>query len=650
MKKTLLITIVFVLMLTFVSCATKKVEEKEETKGAETENTIAKDDETYKVEVGSSIFKGPEDAPVTVINFSDFQCPFSKKSVELMSKMMKNYDGKIKYVFKHFPLGFHKFAKPAALASIAAQKQGKFWEYYAKLFDELKNINEENLVKWASELNLDMEQFEKDRNSEKAGKILQDDISQGMNFGVRGTPTLFINGKRIVGANNTKIEELIISQIAEGEKLKAKGMKDVYSEIVKNGESRYIPPKREPAKVPSDIYKIEIPEHSPIWGLDDADVTIVLFDDFECPFCSRLHAVYEQIKKEYEGKIKIAFINLPLRFHKKATPAALAALAAHKQEKFWEMYDSLFKKQKEWNAAPDLPRWLEDEARLLELDTDKFLKDFQSAQLAKIIKDDLALANKLSIRGTPASFINGRFVNGALPFETFKQVIDEELEKVKPLREKGLKGSELYYELIKDGKEGISRVAKEKDDENEKVYEISLTGKEPVKGKKNAQITIVEFSEFQCPFCRRGAATVEEIVKDYKGKVKLVFKHMPLAFHKEARPAAKFSIAVKSVYGDEKFFAIGEMLFDRQSDWKVDSMKKFKSYTKELKMDWEKIKKEMESEKTDLLLKQDMEEGSKHGVKGVPAFFINGKMISGAKKKEYFKSVIDSLLKKEEKK
>lgn len=645
--KTSLIFLVLALILSGISC---KREVKDE-KVAEKKESVSdkKGDDTYKVEVGTSVFKGPADAPVTIINFSDFQCPFSKRSVDLIEKIMKEYDGKVRYVFKHFPLGFHKLARPAALASIAAHNQGKFWEYYGRLFEDIKKIDEENLSKWAVELGLDMEKFNQDRNSEEAGKIVQNDMASGSAFGVRGTPTLFINGKRIVGANGPKIQEIIIAQIAEGEKLKAKGVKDVYSEITSNGLTKYVPPKRDPGEVPADIFKVEVPAHAPVWGNSEADVTMVLIDDFECPFCARLHTTYEQIKKEFDGKIRIAFVNLPLRFHKKATPAAMAAMAAHQQDKFWDMYDVLFKKQKEWKSAPDLQKWFEDEAKLLELDMDKFKKDMESAQLKKIIADDMAFADDLGVRGTPATFVNGRFVNGALPFEAFKKVIEEELEKVTPLKEKGLKGNDLYLEIIKNGSPRVTK-APDKNTQKadpDKIYDVKLTGLEPVKGSKDAQITIIEFSEFQCPFCRRGAATIEEVVDEYKGKVKLVFKHMPLAFHKEAKPAALFSIAVKKIHGDELFFAVGKMLFEKQSEWKADHMKKFENYSKELNLDWKKISKEMQSSETEMVLKQDMDEASKHGVRGVPAFFINGKMVSGAKKKEYFKAVIDNMLKKD---
>lgn len=615
-------------------------------------DAVAKEEEkeenaVYKVEIGTSVFKGPADAPVTIINFSDFQCPFSKRSVEAMEKMMKNYDGKVRYVYKHFPLGFHKMAKPAALASIAAHKQGKFWEYYGRLFEDIKKIDPDTLVLYAKELNLDMEKFEADRNSEEAGKILQDDMSLGSRFGVRGTPTLFINGRKIVGANMAKIEETIVLQIAEGEKLKAKGIKDIYGEIISNGLTKYVPPKRKPATIPQDVFKVEIPAGAPVWGSAQADVTIVLFDDFECPFCSRLYTTFEQIRKDYEGKVRIAFINYPLKFHKKAMPASYAAIAAGKQGKFWEMYGSLFSKQKEWKSAPDMQKWFENEALVLELDVEKFKKDMEGASVRKIVDDDIKLGENLGIRGTPASFVNGRFVSGALPYNSFKQLIDEELKKAEELRAKGFSGIALYNETIKDGLTKIPRGAgaREEKADPDKVYDIKLSGKEPVKGGKKAEVTVVEFSDFQCPFCRKGSAVIDEVVNDYKGRVNLIFKHMPLSFHKEARPAAQFTIAVKKIYGDEKFFKVSAILFERQNDWKSEHLVKFESYAKELKLDWKKIRAEMEKPETDLVINEDLSEAARNGIRGVPAFFINGKMVTGVKSKESFKTVIDKLLK-----
>ncbi|HNW82158.1 MAG TPA: thioredoxin domain-containing protein [bacterium] len=636
----------FFLVLSLNSC-TKKTEDAVKDKQTAEKEEDKEENAVYKVELGTSVFKGPENAPVTIVNFSDFQCPFSKRSVEAMEKIMKNYDGKVRYVYKHFPLGFHKMAKPAALASIAAQKQGKFWEYYNRLFEDIKKTDPDNLVLWAKELGLDMEKFEADRNSEEAGRILQDDMAMGSRFGVRGTPTLFINGHKIVGANVVKIEETLVAQIAEGEKLKAKGVANIYEELTKNGLAKYIPPKRKPETIPQDIFKVEIPTHSPVWGSTDADITVVLFDDFECPFCSRLFTTFEQLKKDYEGKLHIAFINYPLKFHKKAIPAAYAAIAAGKQGKFWEMYSALFSKQKEWKAASDMQKWFEDEAVILELDTEKFKKDMESASARKIVEEDVKIGEELGIRGTPASFVNGRFVSGSLPYNSFKQVIDEELKKAEEFRSKGLSGHAMYLEITKDGLSKIphGNGAKDEKIDPDKVYDIKLTGKEPVKGNKKASLTIIEFSEHECPFCKRGSAVIDEVIKDYNGKVNLVFKHMPLSFHKEARPAALFTIAIKNIYGDEKFFAMSSILFSKQNEWKTDYLAKFETYSKEMKLDWKKIKTEMDKPETELVLKEDMTEAAKNNIRGVPAFFIKGKMLTGAKSKESFKAIIDNLLK-----
>ena len=640
--------LIFLALIVPAGCKDVTKEEKKPVKSTQKKETQQKEQKIFKVEVGASVFKGPANAPVTIINFSDFQCPFSKRSVSMVNDLMKKYDGKIKYVFKHFPLGFHKMAKPAALAAIAAHKQGKFWEYYKILYDNIKSISNENLIKWAEQLKLDMDKFENDRNSDQAGKILQNDMALGRKFGVRGTPTLFVNGYKIVGADGKKIEKIIAGQIAIGERLLAKGEKDVYSEIIKDGIDQYIPPKRSPKQIPEDIYRFDIPEHSPVWEAEDAAVTLILIDDFECPFCYRLYKTYEELKKEYADKIRIVFINLPLKFHKKAKSLAIGAMAAHKQDKFWEMYDIIFKNKTQWKKAEDLNEWLISKAKELQLDITRFKRDLNNKTIEGYIESDIKTVQKMGIRGTPGTLINGRFISGALPLGTFKKVIDEALEKAAPLMEKGLKGESLYREITKDGLDRIIKAEKDKKRTDPfKRYDIELTGKEPWIGNDKAPVTIIEFTEHQCPFCKRGAESIKNVLKDYKDKVKLVFRHLPLSFHKQALPAAYFTIAVKKDYGNKKFFEASEMLFANQRDWKKDHMKAFEKYSRKLGLDWNKIKKTMDDPETKTTLNMDMSEAAKHNIKSVPAFFINGQLVSGAKKEEYFKALIDKALKKD---
>ena len=120
--------------------------------------------------------------------------------------------------------------------------------------------------------------------------------------------------------------------------------------------------------VPKDIYAVDIPPHAPIWGDPNAPLTIVLFTDFECPFCGRMNDTFAQLKKEFEGKLRIVFVNLPLKFHNLAVPAAKAALAAGRQERFWEMHDRLFAEQTEWKKGTNFDLYLEGLAQSLKLD------------------------------------------------------------------------------------------------------------------------------------------------------------------------------------------------------------------------------------------------------------------------------------------
>ena len=641
MKKSLLfLSLIFVLI--FSAC--NKKEENIDQNAKAQEDQDSKKEEIYNVDPGTAIFRGPQDAPVTVVNFSDFQCPFSKRSVDLMEGLLKKYNGKVRYVFKHFPHSFHKWAKPASYAAIEAQNQGKFWEYYAKLYTDVKNVNEEMIVAYAKELKLDMDKFNSDRTSAETAAKVQADITQGSLFGVRGTPTLFINGVRIVGANSAKIEETITKQIAVGEQLKAKGVKDPYAEIVKNGKTKFIPPKREAPAVSQDVYKVEIPAHAPVWGAEDALVTMVLFDDFECPFCSRLYGTYEQLKKDYAGKIRIAFVNLPLGFHKKAKDAAYLAAAAHKQGKFWEVYSFLFTKQKEWNRVPDFKEWLEANKADIPADWETLKKDMESKEIEKIVEEDIKTASALGLRGTPASFINGRYISGALPIDSFKKVIDEEFKKAEG---KGLKGDALYREIIKEGNPAVAKTngnKAEKEDPN-KIYQIKLSGKEASKGAKNPKVTIIEFSDFQCPFCSKAFATLESVAGKYKNDVKVVYKNFPLGFHKEAKPAALFAHAVKNHYGDEKFFQLASILYSKQNEWKTNHEEKFASYAKEMGADWAKVKAEAAKPETEAAVSEDIREAGNHNLRGVPTFFINGKKVGGAKPAEFFESMIESIIK-----
>lgn len=179
-----------------------------------------------------------------------------------------------------------------------------------------------------------------------------------------------------------------------------------------------------PRRGPDPSQRAEIPlDGAAARGPEDAEVTIVEYSDFQCPFCARVQPTLEQIEKTYGDRVRFVYKHLPLRIHPEAPGAAAASEAAHRQGKFWEMHDRLFASQRE--LGDDLYRKI---AQDLGLDLERFEKDRASAEVRQRVAKDEQEAQRLGVSGTPGFFINGRFLSGAQPFDAFQRVIDEELE------------------------------------------------------------------------------------------------------------------------------------------------------------------------------------------------------------------------------
>jgi len=139
------------------------------------------------------------DALVTIIEYSDFQCPYCSRVVPTIKKIEENYGGDVKIIFKHFPLSFHPDAQKAAEASECARDQGKFWEYHDKLFENQVALKVDDLKKYARELGLDPAVFNSCLDSGEKESLVKSDLAEGQSKGVRGTPSFLINGQLVVG-------------------------------------------------------------------------------------------------------------------------------------------------------------------------------------------------------------------------------------------------------------------------------------------------------------------------------------------------------------------------------------------------------------------------------------------------------------------
>jgi len=170
-----------------------------------------------KIDITGSPYLGPENAPVTLVLFSDFQCPYCAKIDPELMNLLDEFPEELKIVYKNFPIRGHQFAVPAALSALAAAKQGKFWPFHDELFAAAK-LDMPAIDAIARKLKLDMKKFVTDRNSEEVRKQLQRDFNEARKAGVRGTPTLFINGRRVRDRSMASLKKLIREALAEAGK------------------------------------------------------------------------------------------------------------------------------------------------------------------------------------------------------------------------------------------------------------------------------------------------------------------------------------------------------------------------------------------------------------------------------------------------
>ena len=145
----------------------------------------------------SPIFGNTKDPKLTIVEFTEFQCPYCSRIAPVMKELNQKYPDKIKFVYKHFPLSFHSNAKAAAAASIAAQNQGKFWEFRYALAPHSRELSDSTYIAIATEIGLDVEKFKKEMVLDSAMEARIDaDFQLGVKVGVQGTPNFYINGKR----------------------------------------------------------------------------------------------------------------------------------------------------------------------------------------------------------------------------------------------------------------------------------------------------------------------------------------------------------------------------------------------------------------------------------------------------------------------
>jgi len=391
---------------------------------------------TYRVPVDGLPVMGDARALVTIVAFTDYQCPYCRRAEATLTQLRESYGSQVRVVVAEKPLPMHDRARPAAVAALAASNQGAFDLMRGRLF--AGPLDDAAIARAASDIGLDARRFDADRSG-VAGEALARSEALAERLDVRGTPTFFINGRHLVGAQPIETFRSVIDErLAAARAMVAGGVRpeDVYARTIAGGAERVEEPsddkgpgcggdgeckgapKGGDAPAIGDTVEKVPTDQAPSRGAARASITIIEFADYQCPFCVRAEATLRAVEQAHPGDVRVVFKNLPLPFHDLARPMARAAVAADAQGHFWEMHDRLFALTGTADRAA-----LDGVARSIGLDVATFDRDLDDPSLDARIDADDADAKALGVTGTPTFFVNGRRVVGAQPAAIFEKAI-----------------------------------------------------------------------------------------------------------------------------------------------------------------------------------------------------------------------------------
>jgi protein-disulfide isomerase len=360
---------------------------------------------------------------------------------------------KLRVVWKNQPLSFHANAEPAAeAAQVVFEKKGAtaFWEFQRLAFENQTSLERGAYVRWATGLGVDEPTFTLALDAHQGRYKVQQDQSVAKRVGALGTPTFFINGLRLAGAQPIdSFRKLIDPELEKAAAKVAAGTRKerVYSELSRENYSAPTP-KPEPTARPAEdsvrVHNVPIGA-SPVSGPATAPVTIVIFSDYQCPFCKRAEKTLATLRETFGDKLRFVWKDQPLAFHARAIPALELAHEGRRQRGdagFWKVHDLLM----------DSPRLEDDDlkriAREANLDVAKAMAAVERRAHWSSTSDDAQLAKKLHVTGTPRFFINGRSLVGAQPPEAFATIIREELAHAERLVKSGTSPAGVYAAIM----------------------------------------------------------------------------------------------------------------------------------------------------------------------------------------------------------
>lgn len=569
--------------------------------------------------------KGSADAAVTIVEYSDYQCPFCSRWVlETYPALLEQYidTGKVRLEFRDFPLdNIHPNATPAAVAARCAGEQGDYWGMHDRLFgnqDQWSGLADpsETFQGYAAEMGLDTEAFLACLASGQFDEAIAQDLQAGQAAGITGTPSFLINGNLVVGAQPLAAFQQALDTLLAGGTLEDP-----------NAAAQQEAQPPQPVDIPI--------EGAPVKGDPNAPMTIVEYSDYQCPYCARFAGqTMPALLQEYidSGQAKLVFKDFPLeQIHPNAGKAAEAARCVRElagdDDAYWAMHDALFANQEAWSRVTDPSELFAGYASQTGVDAAAFGECLSSGRFTEAVQADLVEGLNFGVQGTPTFFIDGQAFVGAQPIENFRRAIAMVNEglSIAPPPQPTPAPEPTPAPLPEDA---------------------SLDDAAAVKGDPNAPVVIVEYSDYQCPFCQRHVAQVLPQLQPYidDGTVLYVFKDFPLtSIHPQAPKAAE---AARCAGDQEAYWPMHDVLFQNQQEWsgQATAVDIFKGYAGQLGLDQAAFDQCLDSDKHAAAVEANLQQGIEFGVRGTPGFFVNRTPLPGAYPIEAFQQLIEQAL------
>ena len=391
----------------------------------------------YRVPRGASPASGPADAPITIVAWSDYACGFCYRVQPTLAALDELYPGMIRWVHRTLPLGEDQTI--TAEAALAAAAQGAFVPMSDRLYAVAGRVDRAGVELFARELGLDMVRFRADLDTHAFRAQIQTDEDDAAKLGLVGTPAFFVNGRPIHGNQPLKV---FVDTVDE-ELARAGTTAGGYDALVATGKATAdVPGGTEHPESSLDgntAYRmgLGLPGHQ--LGPDAALVTIVVWSDFQCPFCARAAPVLQQLRATFGDDVRIVFRHLAMTAHRKAQLAAEAAIAAADQGKFWAFHDRIFGRFGSLDRA-DLEAFAKDAG----LDMAKFTAALDDRRYHDLVITEGATAMALGVDGTPTMFVNGQPVVGAREYSTMETVVKAHLDRARAAVAAGLPAGDIY--------------------------------------------------------------------------------------------------------------------------------------------------------------------------------------------------------------